>query len=187
MDLAPTFHDVVRIARAALDPASGWHSLVDYLEQHGLHSLPQLRSVDVQEDVRRIRRQLVELIEGEPPPKDLNAVYFGLFDTSDEEGAEGIGYYIAGVRRFDPEDGDSLCHPAWWPEGRYLSSSALDSIKDVELSFVASGEGEKRALLGYAGQLGAALLVSHFASKGLLPDLRRVVGFDSGDFAEITT
>ena len=187
MDLASTFHGVVKIAQTALGPESGWHSLVGYLEQQSSDSLPRLRSVNMQQDVEEIRRQLVELIKGEPPPKNLNAIYFGLFDTAGEDGVEGIGYYVAGVKGFDPEDGDSLCNPAWWPEGRYLSSATLNAVKEAELSYAASGQAEKRALLGYAGQLGAALLVSRFASIGLLPDLRRVVGFDSGDFAEIAT
>jgi hypothetical protein len=37
--------------------------------------------------------------------------------------------------------------------------------------------------LSYAGQLGTALLVSKFASAGVFAGYRRVVGFDSGDFA----
>jgi hypothetical protein len=53
-----------------------------------------------------------------------------------------VGYYLAGVEGFDPDDVDSLCDPAWWPEGRYLQSMLLQAVKN------------------------------------------RVVGFDSGDFAE---
>ena len=40
-------------------------------------------------------------------------------------------------------------------------------------------------LLAYAGELGAAMIVSRFASEDLFVGLRRVVGFDSGDFAEL--
>src|SRR5688572_30099452 len=98
MDLASTFHDVVRIAQGAPDPSSGWTSLVGYLEKHGGDPLPQLAAVDLGRDVVDVRDQLVEVIESEPPGNDLNAIYFGLFDTVGDDGIEGIGYYIAGVK-----------------------------------------------------------------------------------------
>ena len=62
MDLAPTFDDVVKIAQIATDPASGWTSLVRYLEKQAADSLPQLGSVDLQEDVANVRRQIVDLL-----------------------------------------------------------------------------------------------------------------------------
>ncbi len=185
MDLAPTFHDVVKIANSAEDAATGWRLLVGYLEDRGGEVLGELTRVDMQHDVDDVRRQVQGLLASEPPPSDLNAVYFGLFDALDSGDTETIGYYIAGVKAFDPDDGDSLCDPAWWPEERYLTSHALDAIKKVEVSARARGVRDLRALLGYAGQLGAALLVSRFAVAGLFPSHRCVVGFDSGDFAEV--
>jgi hypothetical protein len=186
MDLASTFDDVVKIAKNAENPDAGWAFLVGYLEKRGGEPLRQLAAVDIQRDVDKVRGQIRELVSGEPPPNDLNAVYFGLFDTEDDEGAETIGYYITGVTRFDPKDGDSLCNPAWWPDARYLTSATLNAIKGAEVSAAASGQTDLRQLLGYSGQLGAALLLSRFASAGLFPGLHQVVGFDSGDFAQIS-
>jgi hypothetical protein len=185
MDLAATFDDVLRMAQQAEAAAVAWRALVTYLEDRGGESLPQLAAVDMIRDVEGVRRQIQEVVSSEPPPKDLNAVYFGLFDTVGNDGRSGIGYYVAGVKGFDPSDGDSLCNPAWWPDGRYLASDALDAIKEAELIAGARGRDDLRSLLGYAGQLGAALLVSRFASSGLFPGHHHVVGFDSGDFAEI--
>ena len=187
MDLASTFDDVLSIARQGKNADTAWASLVRYLEERGGASLRQLADVDMQRDVESVRQHIQKLVSSEPPPSDLNAVYFGLFDAVDGDGAEVIGYYIAGVRGFDPEDGDSLCDPAWWPEKRYLRSEALDAVKDAELRAKAGGQTEVQALLGYAGQLGTALLVSRFSSAGLFPGRHCVVGFDSGDFAEIAT
>lgn len=87
------------------------------------------------------------------------------------------------VNRFDRRADDSLCDPVWWPEGRYLKSAALDAVKQVELAAAEAGDEAMRSLLSYAGQLGAALLVTKFASRGLFAGLPRVVGFDSGDLA----
>lgn len=85
--------------------------------------------------VDSIRHQLVKLIEREPPPDSLNAIYFGLFDTPDEEGAVGIGYYIAGVTRFDPEN-----HIPAWSGNCRNDLAARDPIRSVTARFRDSPE-----------------------------------------------
>ncbi len=125
------------------------------------------------------------LLQAEPPQPDIQAVYFGLFDAEDDEGNEGIGYYVAGALAFEEDDPDSLVNPAWWPEGRYLDSRALDTVKAAELAVREAGRHDDGDLLGYAGQLGAALLISRFASAGLFPGRQRVVGFDDGDLVKL--
>lgn len=185
MNLESTFNDILSLARAATSVRAGWASLVRYLEERSGESLGKLADIDIDRDVENIHRQLQELVDSEPPPGDLNAVYFGLFDAVDDDDAEVIGYYIAGVKDFNPTDGDTLCDPAWWPEGRYLESDALNAVKNAEHSAKANGQTELRALLSYAGKLGGGLLISKFASAGLFPGQHCVVGFDEGDFAEI--
>lgn len=185
MDLAQGFDDVVRIVKDSNDAASAWTSLVGYLESRIGDRIPQLANIDVREDVGEVRRQLEDLLKAEPPPGDLNAFYFGLFDGLSDNGAEAIGYYIAGVKGYDSRDDDTLRNPAWWPEGRHLGSVTLDAIKESELFAGTSQHPDRRAFLGYAGQLGAALIVSRFASAGLFPGRHRLVGFASGDFVEI--
>ena len=101
-----------------------------------------------------------------------------------DDGQQGIGYYVAGVKGFDPSNDDTLCGPAWWPKGRYFVSEALDVVKELENE---ADELELKAgeFLGYAGQLGAALIVSRFAASGLEKGRQIVVGFDSGDYAVV--
>ena len=62
-----------------------------------------------------------------------------------------------------------------------MSSAALTAVKNAESDVSV----ETRRFLGYAGQLGVALVVSRFASTGLVTGTRRFVGFDSGDVVEI--
>lgn len=186
VDLSTVFDDVVRIGAGAGDARHGWERLVAYLEAHmEAPTLGALRRTEIDEDVLRVRKQLQRLMAREPPGMKLNALWFGLFDTAIPGGPGGIGYYVAGLERFDPDVPESRCSPAWWPESRYLRSVALDMIKVTENAAAAANREGDRRLLSYGGQLGAALLVSRFASAGLWPELRRVVGFDSGDYAEI--
>lgn len=96
-----------------------------------------------------------------------------------------IGYYVAAVEGYDPNDPDTLCEPAWWPEGRYLASDALGAVKAAELAAARAGDEDAREFLAYAGQIGVAMLVSKFASLGLFRSACCVVGFDSGDVTEV--
>ena len=183
-ELVKSFHHVVSLVRAAPDPQSGFTALVQYLDPDR-KVVARLAKVDIGRDIASVRSQLQKVIKADPPPSTLNAIYFGLFDTEDDEGEDAIGYYVAGAESFDPDEVDTLVNPAWFPEGRYLKSKVLEKLKQAELAALDKELDDLSTLLSYAGQIGLAMLVSKFASEGLFPGLRRVVGFDSGDFEEI--
>ncbi|MEM6676044.1 MAG: hypothetical protein AAF726_24555 [Planctomycetota bacterium] len=176
----------MQLARSAPDAESAWRDLVEWVssEVGPRLSLP-IREVDLLSDVLSVRDQLSVLLESEPPPSAIEALYFGLFDAVSENDVEEIGYYVAGIERFDPADGESLCDPAWWPDGRYLVSSALQAVKSAELNAAAADQLSESEFLAYAGQLGAGLIVTRFSIRGLDDGRAVVVGFDSGDFATI--
>jgi hypothetical protein len=89
MDVAESFHEVVRIAQSADEPLAAWHVLTKYLQQSSRVDLTELAAVDLRADVEQVQLQLIELIQQEPPPRDINALYFGLFDTIDEDDDRG--------------------------------------------------------------------------------------------------
>lgn len=66
---------------------------------------------------------------------------------------------------------------------------ALELLMDLaaELDAAQRGAEKERAWLGYAGQLGAALILSRFAVAGLAGTRQLVVGFDSGDHVVLGT
>ncbi len=185
MDLALEIHEVVSLVKGAKDAASGFDGLVGHIRTKvGQDHVGPLTQVAIDSDVANVASQLDALVANEPPSSDIDTFWFGLFDALNDAGDETIGYYVAGVSGFDPKDHDTLCDPAWWPEGRYLSSEALSAIKTAEL---AAEDSEVKMFLCYAGQLGAAILVSRFAIRGVQGDRRVVVGFDSGDLTEVST
>jgi len=186
MEPAASYDAVVHVASRSRDAASGWRDLIGLIAREagpGLAALMQ--EVDVLADIASVSAQLVRVFQSEPPAANIDTLYFGLFDTMDEEGSEGIGYYVAGIRGFDPNVTDSLCNPEWWPDGRYLESRSLNAVKSAELGARAAGNSVAASFLGYAGQLGAGLVVSRFAVSPLDLKRRVVVGFDAGDYSEI--
>lgn len=146
-----------------------------------------MADVDVVSDIASVRSQLEALVAAEPPPAGIVAVYFGLFDAVTNEGSECIGYYVAATDAYDADAGfiDISDESPWWPNGRYLVSETLAAIKRAEGAAKEAGRDKAREAIAYSGQLGAAMLVSRFASAGLYPGTRRVVGFDSGDIAPL--
>lgn len=181
-DLASALRLVSGIGGSAASAQSGWESLIGALATHCVPAtVSQLRRIDIESDVASVGQQLAEIFRQDPPPDDIDAFWFGLFDGFDEDGSERIGYYVAGVRGFDPDDEDSVCFPAWSPDEGYLASSALAAIKEAELDASRRDADDERDWIGYAGQLGAALLVSRFAAAELAGERQLVVGFDSGD------
>lgn len=185
-DLESSFYHVCALVNSTPNARDGWRSLASYLAAEvGAHVAESLQAVSIDRDVAAVRSQIESAALRDPLPDGIDALWFGLFDTRDDDGAEQAGYYIAGIRGFDPEDPDSRCSPAWWPEGRYLECEALATIKTLELDARARGDEAASSFLGYAGQLGAALLVSRFAARALAGQRQVVVGFDSGDYATV--
>lgn len=173
MDLGVAFDRVLEIAQTCNHAEDGWARLISYLASVVSEVPEAVRRVDIRADVDSLKRQLLALASEEPPSTSVNAVYFGLFDDAD-----GIGFYVVGLDTFDPDDPGR--DPTWAAEDRYLSSAALDAVREAELE---SDDEAAASLLGYAGQLGAALILVKYATQDTFGGLDRVVGFDSGDFA----
>jgi len=181
-DLASAHALVSSLGSSATSAQSGWERLVSALADHcAASTVTKLREIDIEDDVASVSQQLNQLVRQDPPPDGIDAFWFGLFDALDEDGAECIGYYVAGFRGFDADDEDSLCSPSWSPECGYLASSVLAAIKQAEIDAGRRGAESEQSCLGYAGLLGAALLVSRFGAAALAGARSVVVGFDSGD------
>ena len=181
MDLAQSFDEVVSLVNGASGLNGGWDSLRDYLEGKSPGLSDEVDDVDISQDVAEVADQVRLVLEAEPPPDTVDAIYFGLFDTVEDSGDEGIGFYVAGAADYSTGGDDALCDPAWWPDRRYLLSDALSALRRVE----AARDGDERAFLSYAGQLGIALLVTKFVVRGLFEGKAILVGFDSGDVAKV--
>lgn len=159
------FERAESIARSDAPATEAWRDFVALLVRLGCGRCADLRDVDVCADAASIRSQVLRVLRDEPPPR-MDAFSFGLFDCEERKGAEAIGFYVAGVEGFDPEDADSLCDPAWFPEGRFLESRALTAMKTTEN---AAPSEDARETLAYLGRLGAATILVKAAMRGTTP------------------
>jgi hypothetical protein len=152
----------------------------------------RLRQLDYEKDAENLAKWLKRLWKKEPPPDDINGLWFGLFNPSSKKREVTCQMYVGGSATFDPssESNEWVCDLTWLPEGRYSSSDILGELyRDVEAitKNQVSYLGEPFVCHGYL-----ALLISSWCYSsmrdlllGNVPVRAIVIGHDSGDFYRI--
>jgi hypothetical protein len=184
-DIAQAHDKVAAVVSSRVGVDDGMSLLIDYCaENEPWHGWNVLRKLEFASDQQNLKQWLDQLLTHEPPPHEIKAFWFGLFNPV-INGKSTCGLYLAGTETFDGNDEDFewACDPAWFPSERYAESQVLDGISqqlntvnNTVLSF------EYVLCLGYAG-----LVVNHLAatlpfSKWLGNKSSRAlaIGFDSG-------
>jgi hypothetical protein len=172
--------------------ASGMGQWFDYCEnvapnQNSLWK--RLRKLDFEGDAQSLSEWLAWLFENEPPPDNINGLWFGLYNPMLDDDEESCQMYVGGSSGFD-QNSDSnewVCQLPWKPEGRYPASHVLtelfrpvQGITENKVNYL----GEAFLCHGYL-----ALVVStwcHGPMRTILlgdaPIRAVVIGHDSGDF-----
>jgi hypothetical protein len=116
-----------RFSKQVIGLSSGMESLFEYCKKQipetNWDDLPEL---DFQADYDRLTFWMSHLLEKEPAPKEINGLWFGLFNSGTEK--ERCQLYLAGSRRFGPRKPDWHCQPEYWPDGRYANSQVIPEI-----------------------------------------------------------
>jgi hypothetical protein len=182
------------IANIATNPvpiASGMGRWLDYCDEVAPECKSmwdRLRNLEYDSDAENLTNWLSRLLRREPPPENVNGLWFGLYNPILEDGKPSCQMYVSGSSGFDP--GSSLnewaCDISWFPEGRYSPSEVLkelyrrvDSITENRVGYL----GESFLCHGYL-----ALVVSQWCNGpirasllGNAPVRAVVIGHDSGD------
>jgi hypothetical protein len=181
LDLHSMYDEVKAIIDRSDQPELAWRDAAGLLRgEWPSLQIGALDNVDVAREIDTVRAQILALLEREPIPADVDALYFGLFDAQGSGGTEDVftGFYVSGVVGYDPANEDSLAGPAYFPEGRYLDSPLLDTIRDL-LQPQPSNDLACETLT-----LAAAGILARFASPADRPWCV-VVGFDEGNVIEV--
>jgi hypothetical protein len=162
------------------------NSLIDHCAIARPHkSWPRLRDLPYA-DTSALSEWLEKVFESEPPPHDIRALWFGLFNPV-YDGEVAADMYVSGSKRFEPDDlsFDWACDPEWWPETGYAHSEVLRAIYRIAYKEAGLGnDAEYPLCLGYAALVVRQILDP--TDQLLLtnrPDghFGVAVGFDSGD------
>ena len=104
MEPAASYEAVVHVASRSRDAASGWRDLIGLIAREaGAGFAALMQEVDVLADIASVSAQLVRVFQSEPPSANIDTLYFGLFDTMDEEGSEGYRVLRRGDSWIRPE------------------------------------------------------------------------------------
>lgn len=172
---------VERIVQSEINVQTGFSQLLEYSQAKWQHDIwRQVAELNVEEDVEQLNIWLQQVLAKEPPPDNIKAYWFGLFNPVLENGEVTCGLYVSGSTQFDSSTSDWACRDedSYLPEGRYANSQILRQIYSLVADTKVALAGEYVLCLGYA-----CLAVKHIFNNSLKPV---VVGFDAGDFIRIT-
>ncbi len=187
MDVLPSMHQMVRMARAGAPLDVGMRRLIAMCgELIPDADFEGLKAMDWNSDLASLEAWMEDLLVTEPPPKDTNAFWFGLFEGQDEDGPSCFLYVAGSNKHKKGEDAaDWPVGPTWFPELRYADSQCLRDLYRATRPEDAGEDvaelGEMILCLGYA-----CLVISHLCRK-FAPQLAdgtvrfAACGWDSGD------
>src|SRR5262245_43910072 len=137
VDSAKMFAQSARmIADIATNPvavASGMGPWFDYCEKVAPEQKSlwkRLRKLDFQKDAESLTKWLQRLLKKEPPPENVNGLWFGLYNPELDDGEPSCQMYVGGASGFDPcsDSHEWVCQQSWTPKGRYSSSQVLTEL-----------------------------------------------------------
>ncbi|WP_146009444.1 hypothetical protein [Deinococcus planocerae] len=177
-EMAELFYEVERLARLPLPPAEALKHLLKFRGGGDTPEDTRLLALPLNEAILDAQHWLNAVLIADPPPR-LEVLWFGLFNTAEEDDTEPLNLYVGGASRWD----DSEPELDYLPEGRHLSTDIFQRLAQT------SGNDNDYEV----GLLIAAILVRH-ALEALNPvALTQVascavyVGFDSGDYTHLGT
>jgi hypothetical protein len=149
----------------------------------------RLYKLDYQADADKLTKWLKRLLSREPPPQNINGLWFGLYNPVLWDRMPTCQMYVGGSSAFDPksESNEWVCELAYSPRGRYSKSSVLTGLYRTVEPITTNNVnylGEPFLCYGFL-----ALLVSSWCHGpmrttllGDAPARAVVIGHDSGDF-----
>ncbi|MEN6627178.1 MAG: hypothetical protein ABFD69_13220 [Candidatus Sumerlaeia bacterium] len=179
-----------KLLEAAKTIEDGWQALLAAAKKkQKSRAWDALAELDVKKDLKSHVDWLVKGFKEEPPPKEINALWFGIFERLEQKTKSSYAtLYIAGSDRYDAEKRYSIdwaVRPRYFPEWRYAPSPVLDQISSEEHKAKGSHDAFTFLTLGYAALLTRFALVA--AMKTIEHDFGEqqcpvAVGFDEGGF-----
>jgi hypothetical protein len=179
---------VEHVALSGRGPREGLNELLTACSARLPHpAWTTLRSLDIEPDAVALQHWLARLLEGEPIPRNIKGLYFGLSEYADDDGDGKVcRLHLIGSADFKLRDLDCewALESTYRPSGGLANSSTLNEI--YRLVHTAGPEvasiGEYALGLGYASLVVRTIcdelrmqIVGEAAWRGV------AVGFDCGD------
>jgi hypothetical protein len=93
-----------------------------------------VRALDIETDIENLTARLKIILAAAPPPLNIRAYWFGIYNPDTEEGPS-CALYVSGAPRFDPDDEtfDWACvtDDSYLPVERFLQSSVLHELYQI--------------------------------------------------------
>ena len=150
----------------------------------GLSENSELLALDFELGSHLVVDQVKEIAAAQPLPENLTFIYFGLYDSprsEDPTETSGGGFYFAGGTAPNYENALENGDLTYFPQKRRLHLTLLDKI----IEEVRRAPKERQAL-DYLLPLAATAVVTRNVANRLGICVPAFVGFDSGDYFQVT-
>jgi|SRR5215203_3037901 len=167
-----------------------WNKFIDFHEQAAPKSYwTQLRHVDIEIEQTEVIAWLQQLLNDNPIPNTVVAIWIGLLKFADND-KEIPTVYLSGADTYDKDDIDWASDPTYLPENRYAQLGVLQQIDDI----VSTDEENYEFFdwifpLAYCAFTFDEIFRTKLDKKLILTGKREIfvaVGHDSGDYIELT-
>jgi hypothetical protein len=176
VSISPTiedFHFVNSIAEANISTLEGFPRLVDYCETRQPSEVwDKVRRIDIKSDITYLRLWLRMVLDDYPPPQEVKAFYFGIFNPL-RAGPVSCDMRFSGSNQYDLANEDWACSDSYLPNNNHSNSRVLGEIYAAVAESDVASFGEYVLCLGYT-----CLVIKEIFADSPLPV---AVGFDEGN------
>ena len=169
-----------------------WTLLIDFHEKIKTKKYwTQLRSLNHSPEQNEIKDWLNELAKKYPIPNSVKAIWIGIAQLYDEkENKEFYAYYLQGAETYDENSIEWATEPTYEPADKYIVPDILNNIRTItkkdneDFSFL-----DWILPLAYSSFLFDDILRTGLDKSLFLKTQKQLfvsIGYDSGDFKELT-
>ncbi|HEY7875980.1 MAG TPA: hypothetical protein VIG64_12755 [Actinomycetota bacterium] len=176
-------HETTVALLAEVDAAAFMGRVIDKCEELISARWDEFRDLPFSHDVDAVVARFVQALEGAPPPPEVQALWFGLFNPK-RDGLTTADVYFGGATEFDPADPDWPTELSYEPPGGYLQSEVLSAIYEIAYRKTDLGnDAEYPLCLAYGASVARACgraYAERFDTRVWVTS-----GFDSGDTIDV--
>jgi len=132
------YDKALEIVHTPTSPVDGFRRFARECRAVAPHSVWEtVGNLDLKKDVAHIERWFTTLLRQEPPPRDINGLWFGISDPFVDREGDAIGYelYLCGSNEFDATDLDDrwASFPGYEPAGAFAGSDVFHVLGQIDV------------------------------------------------------
>lgn len=162
----------------------GWLKIIAFHEEKEPNSYwSDLKNIDFEKDLQSAASWFFKTVANEPIPNSVIALWFGIFQTADEDGSnERYIIYFTGSNNYDEQEIENWAlDPVYSPDDKYFEPEILN----LKLKKLKEHKSDNYSFLNWILPISYITLLVQQLKNKLTADLYITVGYDDGDYINL--